>query len=107
MLKAIRDMEQGKLREAEEEAQASAIWYDEQLVGLGDDFLDEFSTALKQIEDEPDRFPKLETAKSKKTRRCRLARFPYVIIFEILDTEIVVLAVAHSKRRPNYWQRRK
>ena len=41
------------LREAEEEAQASALWYDEQLVGLGDDFLDELASTLQQIEDEP------------------------------------------------------
>ncbi len=95
------------LREAEEEAQASAIWYKEQLVGLGDDFLDELVAALQQIEDHPKRYPKLETAKSSQIRRCRLARFPYLLIFEMLDTEIVVLAVAHSKRRPNYWRQRK
>ncbi len=58
------------LREAEEEAHASAIWYDDQLVGLGDGFLDELVAALQQIEDDPDRFPKLETAKSKQIRRC-------------------------------------
>lgn len=95
------------LREAEEEAQASAIWYDEQLVGLGDAFLDELVAALQQIENDSSRFPRWETAKSRQIRRCRLIRFPYVIIFEILETEIVVLAVAHSKRRPNYWRKRK
>ena len=94
------------LREAEEEAQASAIWYDEQLVGLGDDFLDELVGALHQIESDPNRFPKLETANSKQIRRCRLSRFPYLIIFEILDSEIILLAVAHSKRKPNYWRKR-
>lgn len=94
------------LREAEEEAHASAVWYDEQMVGLGDDFLDELVSALQQIEDDPDRFPKLEIAKSEQIRRCRLNRFPYLIIFEILEAEIVVLAVAHAKRRPNYWRKR-
>ena len=94
------------LSEAEEEAHASAIWYDEQLVGLGDDFLDELSAALQKIEETPNRFPPLETAKSKQVRRCRLTRFPYLIIFEILDSEIVVLAVAHSQRKPNYWRKR-
>ena len=59
-----------------------------QLVGLGDDFLDELSVTLQQVENDPDRFPKLETAQSEQLRRCRLARFPYLIIFEILDAEI-------------------
>ena len=94
------------LREAEEEARASAIWYDEQWVGLGYDFLDELSAALKQIEEDPGRFLILETIASKQIRRRRLTRFPFVIIFEILETEIVVLAVAHAKRRPNYWRKR-
>ncbi len=95
------------LREAEEEAQASAIWYEEQLVGLGDDFLDELVAALQQIEDHPKRYPKLETEESSQIRRCRFARFPYLLIFEILEKEIIVLAVAHSKPRPNYWRQRK
>ncbi len=96
------------LSEAEEEARASAIWYDEQLEGLGDGFLDELSEAFKQVEDDPNRFAILETMpSSKQVRRCRLARFPYVIIFEILESEIVVLAIAHAKRRPNYWRKRR
>lgn len=48
------------LREAEEETHAAAMWYDEQLVGLGDAFLDELVSALQQIERNPERFPKLE-----------------------------------------------
>lgn len=96
------------LREAEEEARASAIWYDEQLEGLGDDFLDELAEALKQVGDDPNRFPILETmTSSKQIRRCVLARFPYVIIFETFESEIVVLAIAHTKRRPNYWRTRR
>ena len=94
------------LREAEDEARASAIWYDEQLPGLGDDFLDQLSKAMKQIENDPDRFPMLETIVSpKQIRRVRLSRFPYLVIFEILKNETVVLAIAHAKRHPNYWRK--
>jgi plasmid stabilization system protein ParE len=95
------------LLEAEEEARASAIWYQKQFVGLGDAFLDDLESALRRIEDDPSRFPKLETAKSDRIKRCRFLRFPFYIVFEIIDSEIVVLAVAHSRRRPNYWRHRK
>ncbi len=73
------------LREAENEAHAAAIWYDEQLAGLGDDFLNDLVAAMRKVEDDPARFPKLETAKSEQIRRCRFNRFPYFLVFEILE----------------------
>jgi hypothetical protein len=66
------------LLEAEEEARASAIWYQKQFVGLGDAFLDDLESALRRIEDDPSRFPKLETAKSDHIKRCRFLRFPFL-----------------------------
>jgi toxin ParE1/3/4 len=39
-------------------------------------------------------------------RRCVLRRFPYVIYYLELPDVIWVAAVAHSRRRPDYWQRR-
>jgi len=36
-------------------------------------------------------------------RRVLLRTFRYADIFEILADEILVVAVAHTSRRPNYW----
>ena len=47
------------LSEAQEEAQAFATWYDDLQIGLGDDFLDDLLEALKRVESDPDRYPKL------------------------------------------------
>ena len=33
-------------------------------------------------------------------------RFPYFIVFFDWQYEIYVVAVAHAKRRPDYWKRR-
>ena len=30
----------------------------------------------------------------------------FLIVFDIRDAEIVIVAVYHSSRRPNYWMRR-
>jgi hypothetical protein len=36
-------------------------------------------------------------------RRALLARFPYALVFLILEEGVRILAVAHAKRRPGYW----
>jgi toxin ParE1/3/4 len=40
-------------------------------------------------------------------RRCYMKRFPFSIIYTVLEDQIYVLAVAHNSRRPNYWRGRK
>jgi plasmid stabilization system protein ParE len=40
-------------------------------------------------------------------RWVRVARFPYLLYYEVVDpTHVVVWAVSHQRRRPGYWQRR-
>ena len=36
-------------------------------------------------------------------RKTTVQRFPYVIAFEEHEQHLLVLAVAHAKRRPLYW----
>lgn len=88
----------------EQELADAAIWYEDQQGGLGVEFLAEYRNRLHQIEEDPERFPRLETLSvDRPIRRCRLARFPYVIVYEVLATEFVVLAIAHLHREPRYW----
>jgi toxin ParE1/3/4 len=35
-----------------------------------------------------------------------MARFPYAVVYSLIDDAVYVLAVAHSRRRPFYWQDR-
>jgi plasmid stabilization system protein ParE len=39
-------------------------------------------------------------------RKHVVARFPYSIVYVELETEVLILAVAHSRRRPTYWHKR-
>jgi plasmid stabilization system protein ParE len=92
---------------AEEELLQSARWYDDKRTGLGDAFLDTAQTAFELIEAHPKRFKPIKTRRPKReVRRVLLKRFPFKIVYEILPDEIVVVAVAHAKRKPNYWQDR-
>ena len=40
------------------------------------------------------------------TRMWRLHRFPYYVVYLETGPDVLVLAVAHNRRRPTYWSRR-
>ena len=77
-------------------------YYNSESHGLGNELLVEVLHALDRIKNFPNAWhPFTET-----TRRCQLRRFPYGIIYQILDTEILVIAVANLHRNPDYWKDR-
>jgi hypothetical protein len=39
-------------------------------------------------------------------RRVLVSRFPYEIVYRLRPAEIVIVAIAHLKRRPGYWKNR-
>lgn len=94
--------------EARAELRSAAIWYDEKRPGLGDELIAEVSSALERIGDIPASFaiwPETPRA-AVPIRRALVERFPYAIAFEVHADHVLVLAVAHVKRRPLYWIRR-
>ena len=40
-------------------------------------------------------------------RRFVMASYPYSIVYRVTRTTVDVYAVAHAKRRPEYWRRRR
>jgi hypothetical protein len=77
-------------------------YYNNESVGLGDAFLLEVLNAIGRIE----HFSEAWHPFSNNTRRCQLHRFPFGIIYQLLDAEILIVAVAHLHRRPDYWKNR-
>jgi hypothetical protein len=91
------------LLEAEDDARDAARTYETARSGLGEAFLESLTRKLAAIE----RLPRLHSLISsprarREVRRAVLRRFPYSIIHEVRTTEIVVLAVAHGRRRFGY-----
>lgn len=41
------------------------------------------------------------------TRRVFPKKFPFSVVYLVGDSEIVIFAVAHFKRRPGYWKSRR
>jgi plasmid stabilization system protein ParE len=90
------------LETAEIELDQALHWYESQAPGLGDAFLIEVLSAADRIARYPEAWQPLEEG----VRRCRLSRFPYGLIYTIDHDDILVLAVAHLHRRPDYWRDR-
>ncbi len=87
---------------AQLELDEAFAWYEKQVVGLGYEFLDEFDQTVRLIVS----FPKMAEKIEVDARRRLLNRFPYGVIYGIDGNTVVVIAVAHLKRKPGYWMSR-
>ncbi len=78
----------------------SAIeYYEERRAGLGHGFRESVKTELENIAEMPFLFRVLHPP----FRRCLVPKFPYSLIFSIEPNFILIIAVAHTKRKPGYW----
>ncbi|MEM9542435.1 MAG: type II toxin-antitoxin system RelE/ParE family toxin [Cyanobacteria bacterium P01_E01_bin.42] len=84
---------------ARQELEEALNYYDKISIELGETFLDEFERAVERIQ----AFPEAWSSLSANTRRYRLSRFPYNIIYQIQEEKIVIMAIAHWQRKPDYW----
>lgn len=87
---------------AEQELLEAAKEYEEQLSGLGSDFLLEVERLSSVLVELPSLGEKLDSMH----RRIPLRRFPYALIFRRDGDAVRVVAVAHRRRRPRYWRPR-
>ena len=92
------------LPEAQGDAIEAAIWYDDRQASLGTEFLAVVRQAFLLIQSGSSSLSKLETYNgSHDVRRLLLKRFPYAVIVLFRPEEVIVVAVAHTRRRPLYW----
>jgi len=84
---------------AEIEMFEAAVFYETQVEKLGIDFISAIESAVFDISENPEIYPIIGNG----VRRCLLPRFPYSILYKIDPDEIIIIAIMHQKRRPNYW----
>lgn len=83
--------------EADSDVFGAYHWYESRRIGLGDEFLDEIEEYLKVLEQDP----QIYQVRKHNWRYCPLRRFPYLIVFEIEQQEVVVYAVFNTYQNPN------
>ena len=88
---------------ARRELSEAADFYDAEDPGLGLAFLDAAERAFEQIQ----AFPESSPISLAPVRTKVLSAFPFSVIYWVTDDEvIIVLALAHHRRRPEYWRGR-
>jgi toxin ParE1/3/4 len=88
--------------EAEKEFQEAVEYFERYKPGLGYDFSIEMRKAIQNILGFPNAWPII----FKGVRRCLIKRFPYGVLYSLDHGNILILAVMHLSRHPDYWKER-
>ena len=88
---------------ARRELKDAVQYYNAQRVSLGEEFRDEVWETIQRIK----KFSEAWQPLSASIRRCQMNRFPYGLIYTASVGEVLIIAVAHLHRSPEYWRSRK
>lgn len=88
--------------EARAEADAAAAFYNEKQPGLARRFLDNLEETLHRIQRHPQAYREV----TGEIRKCRVAHFPYGVIYRVRADTMEIIAVMHLRRSPGYWKTR-
>jgi plasmid stabilization system protein ParE len=85
-----------------QDADDAAAWYAERSSRAANRFLGELERLIDLIAVSPGRFRVFDGG----FHSALFRRFPYYLVFRVDGADIVILAVAHGKRRPRFWRSR-
>ena len=77
-------------------------WYAERSAQAAQRFADAVDAALLRVAANPTQFAGADSVH----RECPVKKFPFRIVYRLIDNWVLVVAIAHSKRRPGYWRNR-
>jgi plasmid stabilization system protein ParE len=77
-------------------------WYAKRSPEVATRFANAIDSALTAVAGDPERF----VAVDEQHRECPIRRFPFRIVYRVAEGRVLVVAVAHAKRRPGYWKDR-
>ena len=78
-------------------------WYEDQLPGLGERFLEGLQACYRKLNSIPLSFGKI----GRRYRKISVRDFPFIIIFEVAGKKVYIYAVFHTSRNPKIIGRRK
>ena len=88
-------------RDARAELDEAMAFYEASEPGLGLDLQDKVEGAISKIRQNPETWPR---HKSTEFRKYLLDRFPYTVFYLDQPAHIWIIAIAHARRKPNYWR---
>ena len=81
------------------ELEDAIAFYETELAGLGLLFKEEIKLSVSRIKEHPEAW----SIEKGDVRKALLHRFPFKILYAIEKDKIIILAIAHQHRKPNYW----
>ena len=87
---------------ARAEFERSALFYDGKFPGLGLEFATEVQIAVAFAFSHPEAGAPVADG----FHRVIVRRFPYSIVYRTQGEQLHIIAVAHQRRHPNYWNDR-
>ncbi|MBN2890677.1 MAG: type II toxin-antitoxin system RelE/ParE family toxin [Bacteroidales bacterium] len=88
--------------EAKADLKEGIIWYKNKNSNLVEDFVSKVEKAVKTISENPLQF----VALYKNSRKFKIDRFPYNIIYIIKEEKVIIFSIMHTSRNPQNWQKR-
>jgi plasmid stabilization system protein ParE len=89
--------------EAAADVASAREWYDQERLGLGQEFGEALEHVVDLVADFPDAFPEIAPG----LRRAILRRFPYSVYYRVSGDIIEVVACLHNSRSPDTWTARR
>lgn len=87
---------------ADDEVSEAAVFYESRCIGLGSDFLDDVQQAVDRLRVHPETGFEVGGG----LRSILLHRFPFNLIYSLESDGVLIVSVAHHRRRPGYWRSR-
>ena len=86
------------------ELDEAAAWYQQRKPGLGEEFLSAVEETVRRICERPEAGTPYGATRF---RYVLIRRFPYIVFYSEDVQVIRVMAIAHGRRKPDYWKNRK
>jgi plasmid stabilization system protein ParE len=77
-------------------------WYAERSTQAAVRFANAVNAALLNVSADPTRFASADGTH----QECPVKKFPFRIVCRLVENRVLVVAIAHAKRRPGYWRKR-
>ena len=90
------------LPDARRDFDESSDWYAARSTRTAQRFVAAVDAALTNLAADPMRFASPDGVH----HECPVQKFPFRIVYRLVDDRVVIVAVAHAKRRPGYWRDR-
>lgn len=92
-------------RIAKRDLREAAEWYRERDPDLASRFLDEVYKVLGMLQQFPNTGGPVFGIRDPETRQLPVDNFPYQVVFKRYRDRTAILAIAHERKHPGYWNR--